>query len=203
MGLPSSSASSSLSLIQPQWAAASVHWLAVNICIRLFELLIGACGRQSLLASFCEHSIVWVIVSGLVASPWTGSHFGPVAGTPFPQALLHFYPCSSYTQGQLWVRGFDCGMASSSIPQLIPCLSTGGELYNFPLPTVGHSSKAPPLSSENLSPSRSLYLPRLPIFSHLFVGPQGFSPVSFHQYLIVFSSSVPCPISGSVPFLPF
>jgi hypothetical protein len=31
--LPSSSASFSLSLIQPQELAASVHWLAANICI--------------------------------------------------------------------------------------------------------------------------------------------------------------------------
>jgi hypothetical protein len=43
-GLPSSSASSSLSLIQQQGAAASVHWLGANNCIWLFQLLVGSSG---------------------------------------------------------------------------------------------------------------------------------------------------------------
>jgi hypothetical protein len=32
---------------------------------------------------------------------------------------------------------FYCGMATPSF-HLMPCLSTGGGLYKFPLPTVGH-----------------------------------------------------------------
>ena len=43
-GLPSSSASSSFSLIEPEGSAASVHWLGVNICTWLFQLLFGSFG---------------------------------------------------------------------------------------------------------------------------------------------------------------
>jgi hypothetical protein len=42
-----SSASFSLSLIQQQGSAASVHWLGANICIWLFQLLVGSYGVQS------------------------------------------------------------------------------------------------------------------------------------------------------------
>jgi hypothetical protein len=41
MGLPSSSASSILPLIQPQGSLASVHWLGVSICFCLSQLLVG------------------------------------------------------------------------------------------------------------------------------------------------------------------
>jgi hypothetical protein len=34
-------------------------------------------------------------------------------------------------------RVFDCGMATPSL-HLMPCLSTGGRLYKFPLSNVGH-----------------------------------------------------------------
>jgi hypothetical protein len=41
IGLPSSSASSSLSLIQPQVSPTSGQWLGVNICFYLSHLLVG------------------------------------------------------------------------------------------------------------------------------------------------------------------
>jgi hypothetical protein len=41
MGSPSSSGSSSISLIQSQVSPASVHWLGVRICICLSQLLVG------------------------------------------------------------------------------------------------------------------------------------------------------------------
>ena len=44
------------------------------------------------------NSIASVIMSGLGASPWAGSHSGPVTGPSFPQAPLHFHPCSSFRQ---------------------------------------------------------------------------------------------------------
>jgi hypothetical protein len=44
IGLPSSSTSSSFSLLQPKGSPASVHWLSVNICIWQFELLVGPLG---------------------------------------------------------------------------------------------------------------------------------------------------------------
>jgi hypothetical protein len=39
---------------------------------------------------------------------------------------------------------FDCGMGTPSL-YLMPCLSTGGGIYKFPLPTVGHFIESPSL----------------------------------------------------------
>ena len=50
-GLPSSTASSSFPLIQPQGSAASVSWLGENIYIWFFQLLVRSSGRQSLEAT--------------------------------------------------------------------------------------------------------------------------------------------------------
>jgi hypothetical protein len=47
IGSPSSSASSSFSLLQPQDSPASVHWLGENICIWIFQLLVGPFRGQS------------------------------------------------------------------------------------------------------------------------------------------------------------
>jgi hypothetical protein len=44
--LPSSSASSSFPLIQPQGSAGFFYWLGANICIWLFQLLVGSFGGQ-------------------------------------------------------------------------------------------------------------------------------------------------------------
>jgi hypothetical protein len=44
--------------------------LGANICIWLFQLLVGSLGGKSWTISFCEHSIASVIVSGLGPSPW-------------------------------------------------------------------------------------------------------------------------------------
>jgi hypothetical protein len=46
-GSPSSSTSFSLSLIQPQGWAASVHWLSATICLWLFQLFVGSSGMWS------------------------------------------------------------------------------------------------------------------------------------------------------------
>jgi hypothetical protein len=50
-----------------------------------------------------------LINQSLEASSWAGSHFGPVTGPSFPQAPLHFHPCSSFRQEQLWVRVLTVG----------------------------------------------------------------------------------------------
>ena len=47
MGLPSSSTSSSLSLVQPEGSLAFIHWLSVNICIYLSQLLVETLRGQS------------------------------------------------------------------------------------------------------------------------------------------------------------
>jgi hypothetical protein len=68
----------------------------VNIYMWLFQLCFGPIREQSLLATVFKHTTVSVKVSGLRASPWTGSQFEPVTGPPFPQTLLHFWPCSFF-----------------------------------------------------------------------------------------------------------
>ena len=124
------------------------------------------------------------IVSGLGASTWAGSHFGPVPGPSFPQSPLHVHPCSSFRQEQLWVRV--CLWDGNPIPHLMPCLLAGGRLYKFPLSTVGISSEVLPFESwkpltSHVSGTFCKLPPQhptswgclLPFFS---AGPQGFSP---------------------------
>jgi hypothetical protein len=95
-------------------------------------------------------------------------------------------------------------------PSTLCRLSTGGGLYKFPLPTVGHFIRDPSLWVLKVSHLQGLwfnlehhptsYLPRLTVFIH-FAGPQGFSPVPLAQYLIMFSFSLLSPgaLSSSVP----
>ena len=64
-GCPSSSASSSFLLPQPQGTGASVHLLAANICI---QLLLGV--SEDSHDCLCDCSIASVIMLGLGASPW-------------------------------------------------------------------------------------------------------------------------------------
>jgi hypothetical protein len=113
--------------------------------------------------------------------PWEESLFGPVTGPPFPQALLHFCPCSSFRQKQLWVRVFDCGMATPSL-LFMPGFSTRsrGALLVYSLHCRAFHLGSLPLSPESLLPIPDLwyilegppnsYLPRLPL-SILFAGP--------------------------------
>jgi hypothetical protein len=101
------------SLIQPQRLASAVHWLGANIVIWLFQLLLGSTGVQSSMVHFCECSITSVIVSGLETSLLVGSCLGPVPGSSFPQALLHFHSCNSFRQEQLWVRVVTVGCSHS------------------------------------------------------------------------------------------
>jgi hypothetical protein len=96
-GLPSSLASSSFSYFNHMVSS----FCPLVRCKYLHLTLSGACWvfwRADMIGPFCEHSIASVIVSGLGVCPWPGSHCGPVSGPSFPQAPLHFYPCSSFRQ---------------------------------------------------------------------------------------------------------
>jgi hypothetical protein len=46
----------------------SVHWLGVNICICLSQLLVGPLKGQTYWAPVCKHTIASVVLSGLGAS---------------------------------------------------------------------------------------------------------------------------------------
>jgi hypothetical protein len=80
---------------------------------------------------FCECSMASVILSGLGTSPWSGSHFGPVAGPSFPQVPLYFYPCNSSRQEELWVRDVTVGW------QPHPSLDVLSFCWRWALPTLG------------------------------------------------------------------
>jgi hypothetical protein len=81
-------------------------------CKYLHLTLSAACWvfqRQPWYIPFCDHSIASIIVPGLGTSIWAGFHFGPVSGPSFLKAPLHFHPCSSFTQEQIWVRVLTVG----------------------------------------------------------------------------------------------
>ena len=99
---------------------------------------------------FCGLSIASVIVSGLGASPYAGSQFGPVAGPLFCQDLLHFCLFSSFRQRQFWVRVFDCGW------QPHPSLDVLSFCWRWALQVPSPHCRAFHLSSESLSPPKSL-----------------------------------------------
>ena len=132
-GLPSSSVSSSVSLIQQQGSAASVHCLGSIIYIWLFQLIVesfkGAVkigpflwALHSLGNSIRLWSLLWWIP--LWACPWT-----LFSSDSFPFPSLQFFQTETMT-GQ----SFDWD--GNPIPHLMPCLSDGGGLYKFPFPNV-------------------------------------------------------------------
>ena len=126
--------------------------------------------------------------------------------TAFPLVFSLFCSCSSFRREQFWVRVFDCEMANPSL-HLRSCLSIGGGLYEFPVPTVRPFIQ---LNPESLSPPWSPIVSRgfsyLPspysnvAYYHSFIhsaGPWGFSPVS-PQYLNMFPLSPPHALSLAV-----
>jgi hypothetical protein len=58
------------------------------------------------------------MVSGVGSLPWDGSQVGAVTGWPFPQFLLHLYPCTSCRQETFWVEGFVGGLMSPPVEVL-------------------------------------------------------------------------------------
>ena len=133
IGPPFSSASSSFPLIQTQGSLTSVQWLGINICFCLSCLLglLEDNHANLLFVSTPQHSVrPWNLPLRWIPS-WAG-HW-----TVFPQSLLRFCTFSFFRQEQFWVRIFDCEMATPSL-YLMPSLFTGGGLFQFPFPTVGH-----------------------------------------------------------------
>jgi hypothetical protein len=136
-GLPSVSASSTFSLVQPLGSAAFVHWLGVNICIQVSCLLglwvWGAIMMVPLfwaLNSFSNSVRPWNFPLSWILL-WDTSWLSfPSGSSPF--VSLHFFQTGTIMGQDFWLWN------GNLIPHLIPCLSAGGGLYNFPLPTVGH-----------------------------------------------------------------
>jgi hypothetical protein len=89
--------------------------------LHLTQLLVGPPRRQPCYTPVCKHTIESVMVPDLGVFSWYRSQFGPVAGPPFPQTLLHVCPCSSFSEEQFWVRVLDCGMVAPFF-QVMPCL---------------------------------------------------------------------------------
>jgi hypothetical protein len=191
-GLPSSLASSSFPLIQPQGSAASDHWLSVNICLWPFQLLVGS--FRGMKGSHARS----LFVSAPSPVSWDQSQFGPVTGTSFPQASLHFHPCSSFKQEQLWVRVLTVGCPTHSSLETVS-FAEGG-LYKFPLLNIGHFISGPSLRGPRVSHHPSLWcilegppnrlLPEVACF-HSFFWPSGIS--------VIFPHWIPAQVPLSAP----
>jgi hypothetical protein len=132
-GSPSSSASSSLSLIQPQESASSVHWFVVNSSSDSFSSLLGLSEGSR------ARPFLWVLQSfSNCVRPWhlplSWIPIWAYCWTSFFTALLHFCRCSFFRQEQLWVRVFDYGMATPSLTwwnslELEECFKSGYETF--------------------------------------------------------------------------
>ena len=113
-------------------------------------------------------------MSGLRAYPWATHHFGPIPRRSLPQVPLHFHPCLSFRQEQLWVRvvTLGCPSPSSSFDALSSCWSWA--LY---VPTTycwAFYLRSVLLSPESLSLPRSLMHPggsSQPPISQIFLFP--------------------------------
>ena len=99
---PFSSASFSLPCGYRGQQFLSIGWMQISASDS-FSCLLG------LLEGSHDRSLFVPLVSGLGTSPWARSHIGPVVGPSFPQAPLHFHPCNSFRQEQLWVRDVTVG----------------------------------------------------------------------------------------------
>ena len=90
MGLPSSSTTSSLSLIQPQGSLTSVHWLGLSmcICLRCWASPRTAMLDSSLLAHLSINNSIYQALEPSL--DWTS----------FPSVSSLFCPCSSFRQEQ-------------------------------------------------------------------------------------------------------
>jgi hypothetical protein len=95
--------------------------------LHLSQSAASSTSQRTTILGFCLYALIIEIVSCLRGSPWDGSQFGP----PFSQFLLRFYPCNYFFF-------FDCVWNDNPFPPLMACLSTGGELYEFPLSILEH-----------------------------------------------------------------
>jgi hypothetical protein len=78
----------------------------------------------------------------------------------FPSVCSIFCPCISFRQEQFWIKNFEGQLVTTSL-HWGPCLSTGGGLFSFHLPTVGQFwLRSPPLSSGSLPQAKFLGLSR-------------------------------------------
>ena len=130
--------------------------------------------------------MVSVIVSGFGACPWDRSQVGSVTGWPFLQSLLHFCPCISFRQEQLWVKNYEMGGW--------PHISNGSHVYLLEVvssislsPLLGISDKVITMCPGSLLHPWCLRLSRgspishpalLHISNHHFSGPLDLSPLS-------------------------
>ena len=90
-----------LSLTLPEFPNSG-KYLAVIICICFSQFPVEPLRGQPCYALVCKLTIASIIVSGLGASPWAGSQFGP----SILQFLLHFCPYISFRQDKFWVKSF-------------------------------------------------------------------------------------------------
>jgi hypothetical protein len=129
-----------ISKVQVSWDCWSSYRVAA-LLLSFFQLFPNSTTGVSSFCSLVEckylHLILsaacWVFQRAVTIDPFLWAHHSlsnsirpwdlglswipiwPVTRPPFPSALLHLCPYSSFRQKQLWVRVFDCGMATPSL----------------------------------------------------------------------------------------
>ena len=90
-------------------------------------------------------------MSGVNYFPWDGTQVGPGIGWPFPQSLLHLYPCR---QDKFVVKGF---VSELILPSLHweACLTTGCSNFNLYIPSYEEFQVGSPPKTSWILCSRS------------------------------------------------
>lgn len=130
----SSSGPSILSASSSKECLTSLQCLPVDICICLSQLL-GRVSEEWFASLMSASLIVW----GINTCPWDACQNEPVA----VDSSLSL--CSMFVPGVLWDRSNFaskvCKWVSIPIPPLGGCPATGGRLFKFHIPKVGHFAK--------------------------------------------------------------
>lgn len=114
-----------ITLNLPQDFLTSTSCLAVGLLISFYQVL-KEISQRSVVLDSCLQAQQTIINSIRVAClPQVGSQVGPVIGYPFPQSLLHHYPCTYCRRGKVWVKDFVDGLVSPSLLSIFTSIYQG------------------------------------------------------------------------------
>jgi hypothetical protein len=106
--------------------------------LHLSQSSVGRDSQRTAMLHSClqaQHGISNSVRDWYPSMGWIPSWCGH--GQPFFQSPLHFFLCISFRQDQFWFENFIDGLVSPSL-HWGTFLSTGGSLFRFHLPTIGH-----------------------------------------------------------------
>lgn len=138
-------------------------WMCVSLCVYIHWLLGDPARRQlcyALVSNITES--LSLILSSTISLTWAVSYVGLIDGCPFPETLLHPYPCLFCRQDKLWVDFclFVC-LGWCPIPPWKSCLPTGVGHFIFHIPSLSESQQvSPTLTPQDLFYPTSPGIPR-------------------------------------------